>query len=217
MIIPLFVPTLLIIAWIIRHNVKRNTGNDKETVTSYLKRDSDANFIRRKDITNLPYIQIPFDRLPLDITLKDANMQSKIEEYQKNIRDLANTKMLNLIGISNVELKETYGPANLELLTAYEGNYNRYIRTLSLYAGCIEEEYPKEAVQIWEYCIEIGTDISTTYASLGMYYFNHENMDAFDHLYQCIPDVEMISGKIIIKKLDNIKKGNLQKPDTAGR
>lgn len=201
----LFVIAVLIFAWVIQHNVKKNTGNDKEKIASYLKRDTDANFARRKDISNLSYIQIPFDKLPLDITLKDPNMQSKIAEYQKNIRDMKEKKMLNLSGISNIELKENYGTANLELLTIYEGNYSNYIRTLSLYANAIFSEYPVEAVQLCEYCLEIGTDISSTYTLLGGYYLSHGNQDAFQHLYECVPDSETIAGKIIINKLDKMK------------
>lgn len=205
----LFLPAIIILGWVIQHNIKKNREPDKESVSSYLKRDADANFARKKDISALPYIQIPFNRLPLDITLKNANMQSKIEEYQKNIYELGEKKMLNLTGISNIELKESYGPANLELLTIYEGNYSRYIRTLSLYAGCIYEEYPAQAVQICEYCIEIGTDISATYALLGEHYLTHGNRDAFQHLYECIPDSETIAGKMIIQKLDQIKESKM--------
>ena len=70
---------------------------------------------------------------------------------------------MNLIGISNTDLKKSYGPANLELLSIYDQNYSRYIRTLQLMAECIYEEYPDKAAAILEYCISIGTDISGTY------------------------------------------------------
>ncbi|MGN0438241.1 MAG: hypothetical protein ACI4F4_06910 [Lachnospiraceae bacterium] len=199
----LFIPAVIIFAWVIQHNVKKK-GSDKENISSYLKRDNEANFARRKDISQLPYIQIPFDKLPLDITLNDVNMQSKISEYQKNIKNMAETKMLNLSGYSNIELKETYGPANLELLSQYEGNYNQYIRTLSLYAECIYEEFPAQAVQICEYCLAIGTDISATYTLLGNYYLSKNKKEKFQTLYDAIPDKNTIAGKTIINKLNQL-------------
>lgn len=211
----LFVMAVMLFAWVIQHNVKKNKGNDKENISAYLKRDADANFTRRKDISNLPYIQIPYNRLPLDITLKDTNMQSKIEDYQKNIREMSDKKMLNLSGMSNIELKENYGLANLELLTIYEGNYNNYIRTLSLYANSIYDEFPAEAVSICEYCLEIGTDISTTYTLLGSHYLSHNNPEAFQQLYHFIPDTETIAGKTIVNKLDNIKNQMIQNTKDA--
>lgn len=202
----LFVPAVIIFGWVIHHNIKRNKGNDKEQITSYLEKDAAANFTRRGDISKLPYIQIPYDKLPLDITLKDENLQSKIEEYQRNIRELSDKKLLNLSGMDNISLKANYGIANLELLTAYEGNYNQYIRLLSLYANCIYKEYPSEAADICRYCIDIGSDISTTYTLLGAYYLSHHDEEHFKKLYDRIPDRETIAGKNIIRKLDDLKK-----------
>ena len=209
----LFLPTILALGWVIHHNVKKNKGKYKETVSSYLSREEKANFTRRKDISNLPYIQVPLDTLPLDITLKDTNMQSKIEEFQKIITDLAGKKMLNLIGISNTELKEQYGPANLDQLSICDQNYGKYIRILSLMADCLITENEKAAVDISEYCIRIGTDISSTYSLLGTYYKKHERYDDFENLYHAIPDKESIAGKVILKKLNEIKES--ESPETA--
>ena len=91
--------------------------------------------------------------------------------------------MLNLIGVSNTELKEQYGPANLEILSYYDQNYTRYMRSLYLYAQGIYEEYPAEAVSILTYCIATGTE----------------------QLYTRIPDTTSMSGKMIISKLDRLK------------
>lgn len=199
---PLLLPTVIILGWVLNHNIKKNKGKDKESIDSYIKREENANFTRKKDLSNLPYIKVPFDQLPFDITLKDQNMQSKIEQYKKNIQDLSNTKMLNLIGLSNLDLKEMYGPANLEVLTIYDGNYSRYIRDLSLYANGIYEEYPKEAASICEYLIEIGTDISGTYSLLGNYYSKQGSFEKIEALYDKIPEKTSLAGKTIIKKLD---------------
>ena len=205
---PLLLPTIIILGLVLKHNAGKNRGNNKNSVASYIKREENANFTRRQDISNLPYITIPFDQLPLDITLKDKNMQSKIVEYQKIFQELSDTKMLNLIGVSNVELKERYGPANLEQLSSADANYSRYIRTLSLYADCIMDEFPKEAVAISQYCIRIGTDISSTYVLLGNYYYSHEQIEQFNSLYDAIPDKESIAGKTIVRKLENIRQTN---------
>lgn len=202
-------PTVIILGWVLHHNIKKNKGNNKDNISSYLEREENANAIRRMDISNLPYIQVPLNRLPLDITLNDENMQSKIDEYKKNIYDLSEKKMLNLIGVSNLELKEQYGPANLEELSIYDQRYGTFIRTLSLYADCIYKEYPKEAVTICEYCINIGTDISGTYTLLGQYYMDKKQYHSFDHLYEVIPDKNSVAGKVIINKLNAIKNAAL--------
>lgn len=197
-------PSIIILLWVLRHNLRKNHCSDKQQTTAYLNRESAANGIRRKDLTNLPYVTVPFDTLPLDITLNDEKKQLQISEYRKEIQNLSSERMLNLIGISNTELKELYGPANLELLTVYDQNYFKYIHTLQLFSKCIYDEYPEKAAIILEYCITIGTDISGTYELLGRYYLEHNGHEQFLSLYDKIPEKESLSGKLILSKLDHL-------------
>lgn len=200
-----FVPIILILLWVLSHNIKKSKNPFTHSVSSYLAQEDIANSTRKKDISGLPYIQAPIQSFPFDITLNDEKMQLKIAEYKKEILNLADKPMLNLIGVSNTELKKTYGPANLELLTAYDQNYSRYLRTLQLFAECIYEEYPDKAAGILEYCISIGTDISGTYHLLGQYYLNRNDTEHFLALYDKIPDKASISGRLTVNKLDQLK------------
>ena len=197
-------PSILVLLWVLHHNLRKNHCSDKKAVSAYLDRESAANGTRRKDLANLPYVSVPFDMFPLDITLNDEKKQLQISEYKKEIQNLSSERMLNLIGISNTELKEMYGPANLELLTTYDQNYSRYIRTLQLFSECIYEEYPEKAAAILEYCITIGTDISGTYELLGRYYLAHNDKEHFLSLYDKIPEKDSLSGKLILNKLDQL-------------
>lgn len=195
-------PSIMVLIWVLHHNIKKNHCSDKEALSSFLEKEDKANASRKKDISNLDYIQVPLDSFPFDITLNDEKKQIKILEYKKQIYKLSESKMLNLIGISNTELKEKYGVANLELLTTYDMNYANYLRNLQLFAECIYEEYPEKAVSILEYCISIGTDISGTYDLLGHYYVEHNAKEKLENLYNLIPVKDSISGKVIINKLD---------------
>ncbi|MCR5700766.1 MAG: hypothetical protein K6G76_01330 [Lachnospiraceae bacterium] len=196
---------ITILVWVLNHNIRKaNKKNEKKTIESFLKREDNANLVRRKDISNLPYIHVPLEHLPLDITLKDEKKQSKIENYHKQITYLSEKQMLNLIGISNTELKERYGVANLEKLSTYDGNYGRMLSNLQNYAATIYDEYPDEAVTILEYMINEGTDISSTFELLGSYYIQNGNPDACKKLYDRIPDKNSVSGKMIQEKLDRI-------------
>lgn len=200
---PMLLPSILVLVWVLHHNLRKSEHNkDKRSVTSYLKNEDRANATRRKDISDLPYVVVPLDTLPLNITLNDTKKQIKIDEYKQDFLSLSEKKMLNLIGVSNTELKESYGPANLEPLSIYDQNYSRYIRTLYLYAACIYEEYPEKAVAMLEYALTIGTDISGTYELLGKHYLKYQQTENFKKLYDYIPIPESIIGKTIINKLD---------------
>jgi len=201
----LLLPSITILILVLNYNIRKNKNKDKQSVGSYLSREDRANSSRRKDLSDLPYIEVPLNTLPLDITLNDEKKQLQISNYIKEIRSLSEQKMLNLIGVSNTDLKEQYGPANLEILTVYDQNYSRYLRDLHLLADCIYEEFPAEAVAIWEYCLSIGTDISGTYINLGQYYLSKQDKESFMKLYDYIPVADSISGKTIINKLSTIE------------
>lgn len=200
----LLLPSIVILLWVLNHNIRKNDRKEKHNTRTFLERESAANNTRRQDISSLPYIKVPLDALPLDITLNDEKKQIKILEYKKEILALSEKPMLNLIGVSNTELKELYGPANLEQLTICDQNYSLYIRTLHLFAACIYDEYPDKAVSILEYCLTIGTDISGTYDILGKYYLSHQEREKFEQLYERIPDKDSIAGKTILNKLNNL-------------
>ena len=199
----LLLPSITILIFVLNHNIRKNKNKDDGSIKSYLSREDAANSTRRKDLSALPYIEVPLDVLPLDITLNDEKMQLRISQYIKEIYALSEKQMLNLIGISNTELKEQYGPANLEILTTYDMNYSRYIRNLHLLADCIYPEYPEQAVEVWEYCLSIGTDISGTFGALAQHYVSAKDKEHFKKLYDFIPNKDTISGKTILKKLDS--------------
>lgn len=201
----LLLPSITILILVLNHNIRKNKTKDKPSINSYLAREDAANSTRKQDLSNLPYIEVPLNTLPLDITLNDEKKQLQILQHVKEIKNLSEKKMLNLIGITNTELKEKYGPANLELLTVYDQNYSLYIRNLHLLADCIYSEHPDKAVSLWEYCLSIGTDISGTYVALGQHYADQQDKEHFMKLYEYIPNTDTISGKTILQKLNGLK------------
>lgn len=209
-------PSIMVLIWVLHHNIKKNHCSDKEALSSFLAKEDNANASRKKDISNLNYIKVPLDSFPFDITLNNEKKQMQISEYKKQIHKLSEAKMLNLIGVSNTELKENYGVANLELLTTYDMNYASYLRTLQLFAECIYEEHPEKAVKVLEYCLSIGTDISGTYDLLGHYYMEHNELQKFESLYDKIPVKDSISGKVIANKLNEIKEVGREKNYSKG-
>lgn len=202
----LLLPLIItILAWVFKHNADKQDHSDKRSVHSYLDRESAANSVRRQDISNLPYLHAPIASFPFDITLNDAKKQSQIDNYKKEILSYAEKPLLNLINMTNTDLKENYGPANLDTLAVYDQNYNQYMRYLFLYAQTIYEEYPDKAVGLLNYCLSTGSDISGIYELLGRYYKEKGDLTAFNHLYEVIPDTNSISGKMILNKLDHLK------------
>ncbi|WP_058486428.1 hypothetical protein [Defluviitalea phaphyphila] len=170
--IPFFLSIFII--FIIFYNIKirkaeKEIKNSRET---FLKKEREAMFVRKKTLENLDYISISLHDLPMlkkeELT---SNKLKQAYEQQQLAITLSSKPLLNLNGISNTDLKYKYGSANLEILINYEQNYQRLIRALLNWGQYLYEAGKvKEAVQILEKSISIGSDLSQNYILLADIY-----------------------------------------------
>ncbi|MCR5387909.1 MAG: hypothetical protein K6E56_01540 [Lachnospiraceae bacterium] len=155
---PIFVIILAIFAVLRTRATRKNT----ETITEYLKKESDANFTRKKDISNLDYIVIPMDSFPIG-----THPEVDFSEFEDTLIDLSFKQILNLNGISNTDLKLMYGAANLNALSEFDNNYTTLITTLANYGeALINAGFTDDGVKVLEYCANIGADIVKVYKLL---------------------------------------------------
>ncbi len=184
-------PILIIIAvCLIFLTIKRHRLAKKltETEEEYLKREHDANFARKQDISELPYIVIPDEIVAIDSEIAAL-------AAQKN-------SILNLSNQSNTDLKLAYGVANLETLTKCDDNYAALVRRLNaigkdfLDAGNIND-----ALRALEYAIDIGSDISTTYEMLSQIYNENNNSERIAWLHDMAEQLDSIQKDTILKKI----------------
>lgn len=150
---------------------KRATAQQKKVTEDFWSREDQANQIRRKDISNLPYITIPLEKFPIGISDDE-----ELTDYENDLKTLASRKILNLSHQSNTDLKLAYGPANLPALSEYDQNYTTLLRNLVAYADClIKNGFKSEAVPVLEFGISIDSDIRANYTLLAELTRNREN------------------------------------------
>ena len=78
---------------------KRATAQQKKVTEDFWSREDQANQIRRKDISNLPYITIPLEKFPIGISDDE-----ELTDYENDLKTLASRKILNLSHQSNTDL-----------------------------------------------------------------------------------------------------------------
>jgi hypothetical protein len=179
---------------------KSKIGTKDET-QSLRSRETEANAVRRKDISALAYIRIPVGELPLD-----ALLSHNLKKLHDTLLSLSEKNILNLSAYTNTDLKMMYGPANLEELSGCDENFTILIRTLQKAGEKLAEENDNtSAMKFLEYAVSIGSDISGTYELLGRLYLADNNTAAFDTLYQKAEGLSSISKPVIINKLNTIK------------
>lgn len=167
---------------------------------AFWEREAQANFVRKKPIDHLDYLTIPdelyFDLLPDNI---------EVPSIRDTINGLRESKILNLTGYSNTDLKIMYGTANITPLSLYDQNYTTLITTLQKWADILyDSAYEKEAVEIMEYLIRSNADIGRTYRMLGKYYKDNSMDDKFEELLKSAENIKSINGSHILDSLKEL-------------
>ena len=197
-------PYFIILIIILQFAIKKSTRNHKSRNQQFLERESRANQVRRKDISNLNYISIP-DNLPLINSGNEtfnqllSNNSGMMRSYN-TITGLKDKKILNLTGISNTELKLSYGAANLTELTTL-------IKAIaSLGHALIDNNDTADALSFLEYGISIGSDISSNYIDLAIIYAATDRFDDIRKLKEKAGMLKSLSRDNIIEQLNNMLK-----------
>ncbi len=195
----LLLPYFIIIIVVIQLKLRKNTKNNKERMSNFWARESSANSVRKKDISNLNYITIP-DSLPT-INSNDTNILKSYETINK----LKTRKILNLSEMSNTDIKLEYGVGNLTFLSECDDNFVLLVRTLDELGHLLSQEHEKESCEILEYAVSIGSDIKATYTALADYYISHNETEKLDKLILNASAIQSSSKDRIVEYIMSLK------------
>ena len=159
---PFFASFIVFCIWL-GYEIKKHRKLEESSMDEFWEREAVANNTRRMPLDDLDYIQIPLEHLPMDILADDP----QVKEYHETLTSLAGNPIVNFSGISNTDLKLTYGAPNINALTLYDQRYTILARTLqSLAAALYEKGYVQEACTVLEFAISTRTDVSASYKLL---------------------------------------------------
>ncbi|MDD7403289.1 MAG: hypothetical protein PUH02_05030 [bacterium] len=177
--------------------MKQNHSDVSKKNDAFWEREAQANFARKQDISSLPYLTVPNDALPFGTPLDETE-----EDLQNQVRECSRRKMLNLSGYSNTDLKEKYGPTNLEELSACDQNFLSFIRALNNWGKYLyeQEEYDRSR-QIMEYSLSIGSDISSVFVTLGNIYAREQQLEEVDKLITLVQNSDISLKDSVIRQL----------------
>ena len=163
---------------------RTNRRKAAEKEQSFWDKEREANFARAKPLTDLDFITIDTDALPLTRLTDDPAVQ----DAAARIRALVPEKIVNLTGMSNTELKLRYGAANLETLSHYDQNFTALVTALQKWAHALLDAAAsageEDARTLWEdartlleYAVSVGTDIAASYRDLAALYIRTLSRD----------------------------------------
>lgn len=192
---------LILVFWL-QVGLHRSNKKSVQLEEEFWERERKANFTRKKDISNLPYIKIPLDSLPFR-----PSASSTIEELQATIQNLAEQKIINLNHMTNTDIKLTYGTANYPILSEYDQNYIVLVRTLYKWGKTLYEEgFIEDAKLVLEYAITCKTDIKSNYTLLASIYKEQKDTNSIQSLLETAHTLTSIMKESIITELNTYLK-----------
>ncbi len=142
------------------------------------------------------YIRAPEHSAPLSDELANTELE---------LCKLADCRIINLTGISNTELRMTYGTANLDPLTSYDHNFTVLIRTLQKWGTLLVSAGKKDdAVTVLSYAVSIGSDIAGTYATLGRLYKERGELSKIEELKLSAESLTTLMKPSILRDLEQL-------------
>ena len=173
------VGAVLIICAIIEYNKRKSDRAMRKASDNFWDKEREANLTRRKDISNLPYITIPYESLPLDALPDSEEYRAAVQQLQS----LSGKQILDLSGQTNTDLKLAYGAANLPILMECDQNYLVLIRTLSRMAGLLSDAGKEDAAEtVLCFAIDAGSTIRSDYEQLAVIYGQRRDYRKLDAL-----------------------------------
>lgn len=160
---PIFISLFLLFCIWLRYERKKSTRIHTEVMNTFIKEEKAANLARKQDISQLDYLVIPFDRLPMEETKEETN-----QSFIQQVASYRDKRMVNLSALNNNELKLRYGIAHFEQLSEYEENYYTFTKLLDEWALYLYDtsQYSK-AKMVLRYAISIQSEIANTYLTLA--------------------------------------------------
>lgn len=190
--------SVIIACSLLANVIKKHTKKSEKSRDDFWGKELAANNVRKKSLDDLNYVTIPTDRLPFHIMPE----QDKVQEYTSIIQALSSRKIVNFTGITNTDLKLTYGTANITVLSEYDENYTTLITTLQKWAKLLyDNNYVEETRTILEYAVSVGSDITATYYLLADIYRAEGNETKIFELIDAASELPGKNGKTIAHTL----------------
>lgn len=159
MILP--IATMIILCCLLRYHMVRNAKLTQYSREQFWEKERLANATRKKDISHLPYLQIPVNDLPFS---KETDpVSDELRSIEQQIRDLSTCQILDLSEWSNTDLKCMYGTANFPFLSQCDENFHLLRHALYRWAlWLFEHDRLSDASQVLQYAISCHADCSKT-------------------------------------------------------
>lgn len=190
-----FLTIFIVFIIILTYHIKKGDAAQAKVNEEFWEKEHKSNAVRKQDISKLDYITIPFEKIP-----------QKLEtSTEKKLFAFAEKPMLNLTGISNTDLKLSYGTANLAILSEYDTNFTDFVALLPEYTSELQEAGQVDTAQtLLEFAVKCNADSRKIYEQLAYIYISQNTPDKINFLYESSEQLPDLTKKSIQTMLSTI-------------
>lgn len=173
-----FIGSIAVLLWVIiffNWRLRRAYKNHDTPMEKLIREEREANSARRKEIDESLFFIADVSQLP--VTDDGGDKQEKV------LKRAARTMIRFTQPMTNLELKMTYGPSQLETIARYEENFHRYLEALIEWAENLHA-YGRnhEAIRILMHTVELGSEYRKSYMLAADLFAAEGDEDALDAL-----------------------------------
>ena len=192
-ILPFF---LIFLIWL-AIRIKTLDAKQEQQEAEFWAKEKAAKATPAKDISNLRYITIPIEKFPLNFSTDE-----KVIEIENELKELSTHRLLNLSGVTNTELKITYGAPNFETMSKIGDDFDRMCVLLNKYSEALyEADRIDDVISVLEFAVGVGTDVSESYTLLAKCYRAKEMNEKLDMLKNQVEQSRLLLKESILHKI----------------
>lgn len=205
---PLFVFFAIFVAWL-SYKIKKSNRIMSDNSQAFWENESKANSTRKQSLDNLDYIRFSKDCIPW---MNDGLNDYTLSDYLLRLEKLIDAPIVNLTGITNTELKLTYGAPNLAYLSQCDENFTTLANLLTKYGQRLKDNgYEQEAVRVFEYAVSIHSDVRIVYEQLGNHYLLSGDKESFERLFLQASSLTGLNRDIIVNHLSELQNSSIHR------
>ncbi len=171
--------SILLFCVILNYAIRKSNIRDRDDSLRPSGKNRHKTGTPEKTLSDIHFISFPADLLT-EITTENP----KIIDNLTTLRRLAKAQVINLEGMTNDEIRDTYGDSNFETLSMADQRYMTLCRVLqALSEECFKNGLPDEAEKFLQFAVDTNTDFLPIWQSLGEYYLDSGRSDSLRSLY----------------------------------
>lgn len=195
----------LMFAFWLQIRVKKASKGRYKDIDQFIDDERKANAVRKVDIDETYFLKIDKQRLPVRAYDENDRQQTELFRLQEKALYHASQKMIKFENpMSNNDIKMAFGAANLEVVTGYEEQFNRYVSALLAWAQALmsadenvqnNTRYKEDAKQILKHSIDIKSDYTKSFTLLAELYAGDNDKESLVQLLRFVSEAQYLQRK----------------------